>query len=162
MVPGQNLVHQGKTQVWNQAGVELPGCHRLPDPRAVVWRGAEELPMHQRRMKVLGTLLGHTEFIKHSWRCVRYLPNHTPLALAALPRFSSVVRCPPHILQILYFLIALPVLRPFFSFCFTTVQHYIFFFFLQDLCSSSPCCKLGDLVQESRASLRTLFVGAND
>ena len=38
-------VHQGKTQVWNQAGVEPPGCHRLQaeavlsDPRAVVWRG---------------------------------------------------------------------------------------------------------------------------
>ena len=63
-------VHQGKTQVWNHAGVEPPGCHRLQaeavlsDPRAVVWRSAEELPMHQRGMKVLGTPLGHTEFIK--------------------------------------------------------------------------------------------------
>ena len=44
-------VHQGKTQVWNQAGVEPPGCHtqvagggrvvRL----VVVWRCAEELPI---------------------------------------------------------------------------------------------------------------------
>ena len=35
-------VHHGKTQVWNQAGVEPPGCHRLQaeaalsDPRTVV------------------------------------------------------------------------------------------------------------------------------
>ena len=55
--------------MWNQAGVEPPGCHRLQaeavllDLRAVVWRGAEELPMHQQGMKVLGTPLGHTEFI---------------------------------------------------------------------------------------------------
>ena len=45
-------VHQGETQVWNQAGVEPPECHRLQaeavlsDPRDVVWRGVEELPMH--------------------------------------------------------------------------------------------------------------------
>ena len=63
-------VHQGKTQMWNQAGVEPPGCHRLQaeavlsDPTAVVWRGAEELARCRRGMKVLGTPLGHSEYIQ--------------------------------------------------------------------------------------------------
>ena len=49
------------------------------------------------------------------------------------------------------------MLCPFFHLCFTTVQEpRILFFFLQELCSSSSCCRLGDFVKESSASFRTL------
>ena len=63
-------IHQGKTQIWNQAGEKPEGCEELErvavaaDPTAVVWRGSEELPSHKRGMKVLGTPLGHADFIR--------------------------------------------------------------------------------------------------
>ena len=63
-------VHQGKTQIWNLAGEMPDGCEALQtaavlsDPTAVVWRGSEELPTHRRGMKVLGTPLGHTDFVR--------------------------------------------------------------------------------------------------
>ena len=40
-------IHQGKTKIWNRAGVELPGCEflervvRIEDPSAHEWRGPE-------------------------------------------------------------------------------------------------------------------------
>ena len=96
-------VHQGKTQVWNQAGVEPPGCHRLQaeavlsDPRAVVWRGAEELPMHQRGMKVLGTPLGHTEFIEAQLEMLtaehQTLLHRIPLIEDVQSAWSILVHC---------------------------------------------------------------------
>ena len=55
-------VHQGKTQIWNSAGEMPDGCEALQT--AVVWRGSEELPTHRRGMKVFGTPLGHTDFVR--------------------------------------------------------------------------------------------------
>ena len=63
-------IHQGKTQIWNQPGEKPEGCEELErvavaaDPTAVVWRGSDELPSHKRGMKVLGTPLGHADFIR--------------------------------------------------------------------------------------------------
>ena len=64
-------IHQGKTQIWNQAGEKLEGCEELEkvavfaaDPTAAVWRGSDELPPHKRGMKVLGTPVGHADFIR--------------------------------------------------------------------------------------------------
>ena len=63
-------IHQGKTQIWNQAGEKPEGCEELErvavaaDPTAVVWPGSDELPSHKRGMKVLGTPLGHADFIR--------------------------------------------------------------------------------------------------
>ena len=63
-------IHQGKTQIWNQAGEKPEGCGELErvavaaDPTAVVWRGSPELPSHKSGMKVLGTPLGHADFIR--------------------------------------------------------------------------------------------------
>ena len=62
-------VHQGKTKIWNAAGEKPPGCDALEriaavaDPTAVVWRGSEALPSCRRGIKVLGTPLGHQDFV---------------------------------------------------------------------------------------------------
>ena len=43
-------INAGKTQLWNRAGEEPPGCQhltveaRLADPTAVVWKGGEDVP----------------------------------------------------------------------------------------------------------------------
>ena len=96
-------VHQGKTQVWNQAGVEPPGCHRLQaeavlsDRRAVVWRGAEELPIYQRGMKVLGTPLGHSEYIRAQLEMLsvehQTLLDRIPLIEDVQSAWSILVHC---------------------------------------------------------------------
>ena len=63
-------MHQGKTQVWNQAGEEPLGCDELQmaaviaDETAIVWRGSDELPSHRCGIKVLGTPLGHPDFVR--------------------------------------------------------------------------------------------------
>ena len=70
---------------------------------------------------------------------------------------SQLLILPRLFLDIMHLLITLPMLCPFFHLCFTTIQQpHILFFILQDLCSSSPCCRLRDLVQESHTSFRTL------
>ena len=62
-------VHQGKTKIWNAAGEKPTGCDELErtaavvDPTAVVWRGSEELPSCRRGIKILGTPLGHQDFV---------------------------------------------------------------------------------------------------
>ena len=63
-------VHQGKTQLWNRVGDNPRGWESLEraalaeDETAIVWRGSEELPTHQRGIKVLGTPLGHADFVQ--------------------------------------------------------------------------------------------------
>ena len=55
-------------QVWNRAGERPQICDvleriaRLQNPRAVVWRGSG-IPSDQQGMKVLGTPLGHVDFV---------------------------------------------------------------------------------------------------
>ena len=62
-------INPGKTEVWNAAGVKPSGCgvfQRIAetyDPTAV--RGSE-LPTHGQGLKVLGTPLGHHDFVKTS------------------------------------------------------------------------------------------------
>ena len=62
-------LNPSKTKIWNSAGVKPPGCNVLQmvaetfDPTAVVWRGSG-LPTQQQGMKVLGTPLGHPEFVR--------------------------------------------------------------------------------------------------
>ena len=58
----------GKTQVWNAAGQKPGVCDamdqvaRVLNPEAKVWRGSE-LPTHKQGMKVLGTPLGHPNYV---------------------------------------------------------------------------------------------------
>ena len=62
-------IHGGKTKVWNQGGVRPQICDALEQiaqrdhPRARVWRGSE-VPTSQQGIKVLGTPLGHPDFIR--------------------------------------------------------------------------------------------------
>ena len=68
--PHSRISHGGKTQVWNAAGIRPPACDevdrvaQLEDPEAPsVWRGGD-LPLASRGIKVLGTPLGHDEFVE--------------------------------------------------------------------------------------------------
>ena len=61
-------VHGGKTHVWNQAGQKPDVCEAMQriaevsNPRAQVWRGAE-VPSTMQGIKVLGTPLGHPDYV---------------------------------------------------------------------------------------------------
>ena len=62
-------IHGGKTKIWNRAGIRPQICDELErraraiDPSAIVWR-VSDLPCHQQGLKVLGTPLGHTEYVR--------------------------------------------------------------------------------------------------
>ena len=61
-------INAGKTQIWNKAGVRPEVCNvlervaRISNPRAIVWRGSQ-LPSEMQGIKILGTLLGHPDFV---------------------------------------------------------------------------------------------------
>ena len=62
-------LHQGKTVIWNKAGICPRGCHELEDaarradPNAVVWRGNVLLEPQLQGLVVLGVPVGRPEFI---------------------------------------------------------------------------------------------------
>ena len=68
-------IHCGKTKIWNRAGVRHLVCDVLErvaqavNPTARVWRGSM-LPEELQGMKVLGTPLGHPEFVARHLRSV--------------------------------------------------------------------------------------------
>ena len=61
-------VHTGKTKVWNRAGIKPLACDvleriaRIQHPSAVVWRGSD-IPTVDQGIKVLGTPLGHPDYV---------------------------------------------------------------------------------------------------
>ena len=63
-------INGGKTQVWNQSGSQPHGCDILQriavlsDPDVVVWRGSDVPTVHQ-GIKILGTPLGHHDFVQN-------------------------------------------------------------------------------------------------
>ena len=65
-------IHQGKTQFWNHGGIEPPDCQRIYaaarafDPNFVVWRGDATLPTEDQGVTILGTPLGHPDFVEAS------------------------------------------------------------------------------------------------
>ena len=93
-------MHQGKTQVWNLAGEKPFGCDDLeraaviPDPTAIIWRGSDEVV---RRGKVLGTPLGHPDFVKaHLDKLTaehQTLLNKIPLVQDAQSAWLLLVHC---------------------------------------------------------------------
>ena len=66
--PGINI-HQGKTKLWNKAGVKpamsdvLTQVAQAQKPEAIVWRGDWSLPQDKQGLKVLGVPVGHPSFI---------------------------------------------------------------------------------------------------
>ena len=67
-------INLGKTQIFNRAGALPPDCQhiiragRLLNPPVVVWRGDSALPPDQRGVTILGTPLGHLDFVKAQLR----------------------------------------------------------------------------------------------
>ena len=58
-------VHLGKTRIWNAAGEEPAGTSALQGPGgADVWVGAWTLPPERRSLVVLGTPVGHANFVQ--------------------------------------------------------------------------------------------------
>ena len=88
-------VHEGKTQLWNAIGESPPGHERLQraavlaDPAPVVWWGSEDLPSHRRGIKVLGTPLGHQDFVRAQ---LEMLSAHHHTLLARIPMVEDVSR----------------------------------------------------------------------
>ena len=70
-------------------------------------------------------------------------PSFSQLFLQLLQLFTL----PRLVLPKLHTFVTRPMLSPFFSLCFTSVSHPLFFF-LQNLGSCSPCCRLRDFVQK--------------
>ena len=61
-------VHTGKTRVWNAAGVRPDACDWLErqavlEDAGPVWRGSD-LSTFQQRVRILGTPLGHPDFVR--------------------------------------------------------------------------------------------------
>ena len=87
-------VHAGKTKVWNRAGVRPEACDflerraHLAVERARVWRGGLETEARERGMKVLGTPVGHPEFVEHQLQAVR---QHQHTLLDRANYFTRVV-----------------------------------------------------------------------
>ena len=61
-------INQVKTQVWNRSGETPPACEHLffdanGEPSGV-WRGDHSLPTHEQDITILGTPLGHVDFVQ--------------------------------------------------------------------------------------------------
>ena len=66
-------LHQGKTQLWNRGGVAQrvgtgTAAARTSNPSAVVWKGDPSLPVSEQGLRILGTPLGHPEYVHHQLR----------------------------------------------------------------------------------------------
>ena len=61
-------INAGKTQIWNRSGERPEVCNvlervaRASNPRAIVWR-LSQLPSELQGIKILGTPLGHPDFV---------------------------------------------------------------------------------------------------
>ena len=85
-------VHEGKTHIWNLAGIKPEICNVLQraaeaaKPGARVWRGSEVLTEEQ-GIKVLGAPVGHRDFVRKYVE--RILEQHEVL-LNGIPRVPDV------------------------------------------------------------------------
>ena len=83
---------RGKTQLWNRAGTRPIVCDRLEraaqavNPNARVWRGSL-LPTDRQGIKVLGTPLGHFDFVARHLQAV--VAEHQTL-LDRIPRVKDL------------------------------------------------------------------------
>ena len=85
-------VHTGKTKVWNRVGIRPVVCDvleriaRTENPHATVWTGSD-IPSHQQGVKILGTPLGHSDFVAAHLR--RVSAEHQDL-LQRIPSVADV------------------------------------------------------------------------
>ena len=65
-----NILQFGKTKLWNQGGVvpsgtaALTAAARICDPEATVWCGDQALPTPEQGIRILGTPLGHPDYVR--------------------------------------------------------------------------------------------------
>ena len=84
-------INCGKTKVWNKAGIRpaaydaLERIARIGNPRAIVWKGPG-VPTHEQGIKVLGTPLGHEDFVAAHLESV--LADHT--FISRIPQVKDV------------------------------------------------------------------------
>ena len=84
-------VHLGKTQFWNRSGVFPERCEgivetaRLADPTSIVWKGDPSLPIKQQGVKVLGTPVGHSEYVRQKLRDIGESHNVLFERIQAIP-----------------------------------------------------------------------------
>ena len=85
-------VHVGKTKVWNRAGIRPLACDmleriaRVQHPSATVWRGSD-IPTADQGIKVLGTPLGHPDFVA---RHLQRVEQEQQILLDRIPSMSDV------------------------------------------------------------------------
>ena len=85
-------IHVGKTQIWNQAGIRPPICDALErsaravDTTTTVWRGSM-LPTDRQGIKLLGTPLGHPDFVA---RHLRSVTEEHQVLLQRIPRVRDL------------------------------------------------------------------------
>ena len=89
---GPAYVHVGKTKIWNRAGNRPAVCDvleriaRTVNPRVKVWRGSQ-LPTVERGIKVLGTPLGHEDYVV---RHLEAVTDEQRILLERIPRVQDV------------------------------------------------------------------------
>ena len=72
--PSWTTFNQGKTQVWNRGQAEprdievLQAAAQVEDPDAIVWKGRPNLPTTKQGVVLLGTPLGHADFVQEHLR----------------------------------------------------------------------------------------------
>ena len=102
-------INQGKTQVWNRSGETPPDCEHLffdanGEPSGA-WRGDHNLPTHEQGITILGTPLGHVDFVQGQLDekidehgvLLDSLQPRSPVCLAlalVVRRFPSKLRAP--------------------------------------------------------------------
>ena len=106
-------MHHGKTQVWNRARVPPTGLDamtaaaRTADPTTIVWRGDPSLPSSKQGMKILGTPLGHPDYVQSQLRSVteshqilfERIPCVCVLLYCAGTRANYLLRAVPQVRQ---------------------------------------------------------------
>ena len=95
-------INAGKTQIWNKAGVRPEVCNvlervaRISNPRSIVWRGSQ-LPLELQGIKILGTPLGHPEFVARHLQGVleeqRVFLNRIPLVSDIQSAWLLLLHC---------------------------------------------------------------------
>ena len=76
-------VHQGKTKIWNKSGIVPPDVENMRDSRGnSAWRGDHSLPTREQGLKILGTPLGHPDFVSHQ---LQELQQEHDLLLQRIP-----------------------------------------------------------------------------
>ena len=85
-------INAGKTQIWNRSSARPEGCNvservaRASNPRTIVWRRSQ-LPSEMQRLKILGTPLGHSDFIA---RHLQGVLDEQRVFLSRIPLVSEI------------------------------------------------------------------------